>query len=116
MDDRSRAQAAELARALQDQLRKMLARLAWLESRDVTTHNGRASEMRRDAATLHTDIREAYEHLSQLQRRYLGSPSDIDASARGADQRGGPGRSDQVRHNSGPAVGSGATLRSGALY
>jgi hypothetical protein len=72
VDDCNRVQAVELIRALRSHLREMTAQLAWLEPQDVSANNGRASEMRTDAATLRRDIQEAQAHIDRLQRRYLG--------------------------------------------
>lgn len=82
MDDPSRAQAIELIRALRDEMREMTVRLAWLESRHATSYNGRVSEMRRDAATLRSDIQEAQYHIDRLQRRYLSLTSRVGALVR----------------------------------
>ena len=65
------AQARELIRALRDQLRQMTARLAWVESQDVTRSKGRACALRLQAAGLRRDIREAQGFIDRLQRRYL---------------------------------------------
>jgi hypothetical protein len=72
-DDRSvaeceAAQAAELIRALQVQLRKMISRLAWVERQGVTDRSSR--EMRMEAAALRHDIQEARRLIERLQRRY----------------------------------------------
>jgi hypothetical protein len=40
------AQAAELVRALRDQLREMTTKLAWVERQGVIGRNGRACAMR----------------------------------------------------------------------
>jgi hypothetical protein len=74
MDDCSQAQAVELIRALHGQLHEMSTQLAWLQSQELAATNGRASEMRRDAAALRRDIQEAQGHIDRLQRRYLGAP------------------------------------------
>ena len=60
-DRRNAAQAAELARALRDQLRDMTTQLARVESHvlRVTTWNRPAHEMRLEAAALRRDIAEA---------------------------------------------------------
>jgi hypothetical protein len=65
-------QALELLRALDRQLRKMTGQLACLEREDVTRTNGRAREMRLEAAALRRDIREGQVLIDRLQRRYLG--------------------------------------------
>ncbi len=83
MDDCSRAQAVELIRALHAQLREMATQLAWLQSKEITANNGRASEIRRDAATLRRYIQEAQAHIDRLERRYLGLTSAAGALARG---------------------------------
>lgn len=74
MDDSSRAQAVELIRALHTQLREMTTQLAGLSPQDGRETNGRASEMRTDAAALRRDIQEAEAHIDRLQRRYLAAP------------------------------------------
>ena len=74
MDDCSRAQAVELIRALHGQRREMTTQLASLQSQELAATNGRASEMRRDAAALRRDIQEAQAHIDRLQRRYLTAP------------------------------------------
>ena len=68
MDDCSRAQAAELIRALHSQLREMTTQLTGLQAQS-------GSEMRVDAAALRRDIAEAQAHIDRLQRRYLASPA-----------------------------------------
>jgi hypothetical protein len=65
------AQAAELVRALDDQLHKMTTRLAQVKHHCVTCRNGRACETRLEAAALRRDIQEAQSLISRLQRRYL---------------------------------------------
>ena len=71
MDERNAAQAAELVRALRDQLHKMTRQLARPERQDVTGMNGRASATRYEAASLRLDIHEAQILIDRLQRRYL---------------------------------------------
>jgi hypothetical protein len=68
MQECDRAQAAQLVRALCDQLREMTAQLAWADSRDTPGPNGHA--VRLDAAALRRDIAEAQMHIDRLQRRY----------------------------------------------
>jgi hypothetical protein len=63
------AQAVELVRALVDQLHLMTTQLARVECQDVTGRKGRAVRM--EAAELRRDIKEAQDHIDQLQRRYL---------------------------------------------
>jgi hypothetical protein len=46
------AQAAELVRALRDQLSEMTTKLAWVERQGVTGRNGQACAMRLEAAAL----------------------------------------------------------------
>src|SRR5271156_691458 len=84
MQDCDRAQAAELVRALRDQLREMTARLGWVEGREGHGTNGHP--LRLEAAALRRDISEAQMHVDRLQRRYLGHTGDIqgDPSARTA--------------------------------
>ena len=50
----------------------MTTQLASLQSQELAATNGRASEMRRDAAALRRDIQEAQAHIDRLQRCYLG--------------------------------------------
>jgi len=73
MDDHDAAQAVELVRALRDQLHQMTHRLVWLECQDVTGTNGRASDIRCEAAALRLDISQAQIFIDRLQRRYLNS-------------------------------------------
>jgi hypothetical protein len=82
MEDCNRAQAVELIRALQCQLREMTVHLAWLERHDVSASNGHASQMRMDTAALWRDIQEAKGHIDRLQRRYLGLTSSVGALTR----------------------------------
>lgn len=83
VDDCNRAQAVELIRALQNQLREMTAQLSWAEPQDGTASNGRTGETRIETAALRRDIQEAQAHIDRLQRRYLGVPSGVGARARG---------------------------------
>jgi acyl-CoA reductase-like NAD-dependent aldehyde dehydrogenase len=69
MQDCDPAQAAELVRALCDQLRGMTKHLARVESREVPGQNGHP--MRWEAAALRRDIAQAQQHIDRLQRRYL---------------------------------------------
>jgi hypothetical protein len=69
MSDCQAAQAAELVRALRNQLHRMTTQLARLERQDVTGGKGRAVRM--EAAELRRDIKEAQTLINQLQRRYL---------------------------------------------
>jgi hypothetical protein len=71
MRDCEVAQAAELVRALREQLREMTDQLAWVQRQDVTSHTGRACATRLDAAAPRRDIREAEVHIDRLRRRYL---------------------------------------------
>ncbi len=87
MDDCNRAQAVELIRALHYQLREMIVRLAWLESQDVTSSDGRACEMRMDAAALRRDIAEAQMHIDRLQRRYLSGDERTQQRPAGGQSR-----------------------------
>ena len=66
------AQAVEFVRALRAQLRKMTSQLAWIERQDIREAQ-RAHEMRREAAALRRDIREAQILIDRLHRRYLSS-------------------------------------------
>jgi hypothetical protein len=86
MRDCDTAQAVELVRALRYQLHEMTTRLAQVERHCVTCRNGRACEMRLEAAALRRDIIEATRHIERLRRHYLGSnrsglpgalPSDV---------------------------------------
>ena len=69
MDEVDAAQAAELVRALRDQLHQMTHRLAWVESRDES----HAQRIRLEAAALRRDIYEARRHIDRLERQYLNS-------------------------------------------
>jgi acyl-CoA reductase-like NAD-dependent aldehyde dehydrogenase len=69
MRDCQAAQAVELVRALRDQLHRMTTQLAWVEHQDVTGSTRRA--LRMEATELRRDIKEALDHIDQLQRRYL---------------------------------------------
>jgi hypothetical protein len=68
MQESDPAQAAQLVRALCDQLREMTAQLAWADARNVPGPNGHATRL--DAAALRRDIAEAQMHIDRLQRRY----------------------------------------------
>jgi uncharacterized protein YqiB (DUF1249 family) len=72
MGDRNAAQAAELVRALREQLRDMTDQLARVEHQlpRLTAWNHPAHEMRLEAAALRRDIAEAQVHIDRLQRRY----------------------------------------------
>jgi hypothetical protein len=61
----------ELVRALRYRLHQMTSRLAQVERHCVTCRNGRACEMRMEAAALRRDIHEAQVLTDRLQRRYL---------------------------------------------
>ena len=69
MHESDAAQAAQLVRALRDQLREMTAQLTWADSRDVPGPHGHATRL--DAAALRRDIAEAQLHIDRLRRRYL---------------------------------------------
>jgi hypothetical protein len=73
MDERDAAQAAELVRALRDQLHEMTHELVRLERQDVTGTSSRASAIRCEAAALRRDINEAQTLVNLLQLRYLNS-------------------------------------------
>ena len=73
MDGRDAAQAAELVRALRDQLNKMTHQLVRLERQNVTGTRSQASGFRREAAALRRDINEAQTLVELLQLRYLNS-------------------------------------------
>jgi acyl-CoA reductase-like NAD-dependent aldehyde dehydrogenase len=90
MQDCDLAQAAELVRALGDHLREMNRHLAWIESRDVTGTNARASAMRLEAAALRRDIAEALMHIDRLQRRYLSHATENRADLRPRTPAGRP--------------------------
>jgi hypothetical protein len=80
-------QAVELVRALRHQLREMTAQLACVERQDVTRTNGRAHEMRLEAAALRRDIREAQVLIDRLQRRYLGGDGRTQQRPAGGQSR-----------------------------
>lgn len=71
MDERDAAQAAELVRALRNQLHVMTHELVRLERQDVTGTSSQASAIRCKAATLRRDINEAQTLVDLLQLRYL---------------------------------------------
>jgi hypothetical protein len=73
VEERDAAQATELVRALCDQLHEMTHQLVWCEHQDVTGRNGRASAIRREAAALRRDLKEAQALIDRLKRRYLNS-------------------------------------------
>jgi hypothetical protein len=73
MDERDAAQAAELVRALRNQLHVMTYELVRLERVDVTGTSGRASAIRCEAAAMRRDIDEAQTLVDLLQLRYLNS-------------------------------------------
>ena len=81
------AQAVELVRALRHQLRKMTAQLACVERQDVTRTNGRAHEMRLEAAALRRDIREAQVLIDRLRRRYLSGDERTQQRPAGGQSR-----------------------------
>jgi len=85
MHDCDSAQAAELIRALRDQLREMTHHVAWVESRDVPGPNGHA--LRLEAADLRRDIAEAQSHIDRLQRRYLSGGERIQQRSAGGPPR-----------------------------
>jgi len=85
MGDCDAAQAAELVRALCDQLREMTHHLAWVDGRDVPGANGHA--MRLAAAALRRDIAEAQMHIDRLQRRYLSGGERIQQLPAGGQPR-----------------------------
>ena len=73
VDARDAAQAAELVRALRNQLHVMTHELVRLERQDVTGTgtSSRASAIRCEAAALRRDINEAQTLVDLLQLRYL---------------------------------------------
>ena len=73
MDERDAAQAAELVRALRNQLHVMTYELVRLERVDVTGTSGRASAIRCEAAAMRRDIDEAQTLVDLLQLRHLNS-------------------------------------------
>ncbi|HEX4559056.1 MAG TPA: hypothetical protein VH166_07695 [Mycobacterium sp.] len=75
MDERDAAQAAELVRALRDQLNEMTRQLVRLERQHVSGKSSQASAIRREAAALRLDISHAHVLIDRLQRRYLNSPT-----------------------------------------
>jgi hypothetical protein len=74
----------ELVRALRHRLHEMTTRLAWVERQDVTGSNGRVCALRREAAELRRDIKEAQALIDRLQQRYLVIWHDTDGRAGGA--------------------------------
>ena len=81
------AQAVELVRALRHQLCEMTAQLACVERQDVTRTNGRAHEMRLEAAALRRDIREAQVLIDRLQRLYLSGDERTQQRPAGGQSR-----------------------------
>jgi hypothetical protein len=73
MDECDVAQAAELVRALRDQLHGMTRQLAWLERQDAPSWTHRASAIRCEVAALRLDISQAQIFIDRLERRYLNS-------------------------------------------
>lgn len=71
MNARDVAQAAELVRALRDQLHQMTHDLVRLERLNVSGTRSRASAIRCEAADLRRDINEAQTLIDLLQLRYL---------------------------------------------
>jgi len=83
-EPRFSAPAVELVRALRHRLHEMTTRLAWVERQDVTGSNGRVCALRREAAELRRDIKEAQALIDRLQQRYLVIWHDTDGRAGGA--------------------------------
>jgi hypothetical protein len=81
------AQAVELVRALRHQLVDLTAQLACVEREDVTRTNGRAREMRLEAAALRRDIREAQVLIDRLLRRYLSGDERTQQRPAGGQSR-----------------------------
>ena len=79
MEERDAAQAAELVRALRNQLHVMTHELVRLERQDVTGTSSRASAIRCEAAALRRDINEAQILIDRLQRRYLNDDGQAQA-------------------------------------
>jgi hypothetical protein len=73
------AQAAELVRALCDQQRRMMDQLAWLERRDIRGKDRQSLALRREAAALRQDIKEAQTLIDRLERRYLNGDGQAPA-------------------------------------
>ena len=86
MHDCDSAQAAELIRALRDQLREMTHHLAWVESRDVPGPKWPYA-LRLEAAALRRDIAEAQSHIDRLQRCYLSGGERIQQRSAGGPPR-----------------------------
>jgi len=68
---RNVAQAAELLRALHEQVHKMTQQLVRLERQHVTGTNSAAWAIRYQAAALRLEISEAQILIDRLERRYL---------------------------------------------
>ena len=85
MQESDPAQAAQLVRALCDQLREMTAQLAWADARNVPGPNGHATRL--DAAALRRDIAEAQMHIDRLQRRYRLGEERLQQRPNGAQPR-----------------------------
>ncbi|WP_156688195.1 hypothetical protein [Mycobacterium sp. Marseille-P9652] len=71
MGDCDTAQAAELIRALRNQLREMAAQLARVERHDLTGRNSRACSLRAEAVALRRDIKEGQFLIDRLRHRYF---------------------------------------------
>ena len=77
VDELDAAQAAELVRALRDELREMTHQLARLERQGVVaSKNGPAVTIRYEAAARRRDIKEAQGLIDRLERRYLNGKGD----------------------------------------
>lgn len=89
MGDREAAQAAELVRALRDQMGEMTKQLTWLDRRRATGNSSRALRMRSEAAALRRDIDQAQIHIHRLQHRYFAGKerAAIDAIAQRRSRR-----------------------------
>jgi hypothetical protein len=70
MGEGDTAQAVELVRALQDELRRMTTRLSRVEHQGAVVTGHLASAMRLEAAALRRDIYEAQQHVDRLRRHY----------------------------------------------
>jgi len=90
MGDFQPAQAVELVQALRHQLHCMTTQLARVERQDVTGRTGR--QVRKEAAELRRDLKEAQALIDQLQRRYLNGDGSATRNSQRRAVRRGSGR------------------------
>jgi hypothetical protein len=76
----SALQAVKLVRALRDQLDEMTREAAWLR-RDIRGRGRQSLALRRAAAALRQDIKEAQTLIDRLERRYLNGDGQAPTSS-----------------------------------